>query len=88
MKKNPEPRLEITIRDWCPTKDQPIWVSHCMEVNHFVDLRDPIMVLKEIMKNLQRMIKIEKEQNLRDHIEKVWTTDNYFEELPLDKLPK
>jgi len=89
--KHPEPRLEITIRDWCPVKDQPLYISEHMEVSHFQDLKNPGMVLIETVKQLQKMIKFQKEQTqkrqLEEHREKLM---NQLEniELSLDKLTK
>lgn len=91
MKKHPEPRLEITIRDWCPIKDEPIWASQCMELDAFTEFKDPNMVLKEIIKHLKNQVKLHKEQNqkrqLEEHREKLMNEfDNL--ELSLDKLTK
>lgn len=91
MKKHPDQRLEITVRDWCPIKDEPIWASHVMEPDAFTELKDPNMVLKEIIKHLKNQVKLYKEQNqqkqLEDHRKKLM---NEFEniELSLDKLTK
>lgn len=75
MKKYPEPRLEITIRDWCPIKDEPIWASQCMELDAFTEFKDPNMVLKEIIKHLKNQVKLHKEHNqkrqLEEHREKL-----------------
>lgn len=91
MNKHPEPRLEITIRDWCPIKDEPIWASQKIELDAFTEFKDPNMVLKEIIKHLKNQIKLHKEQNqkrqLEEHREKLMNEFNNLE-LSLDKLTK
>ena len=91
MKKYPDQRLEITVRDWCPIKDEPIWASHYMELDAFTEFKDPNMVLKEIIKHLKNQVKLYKEQNqqkqLEDHREKLMKQfDNM--ELSLDNITK
>lgn len=89
MKTYPPPRLEIRIRDYCPTLDEPIWAGYNMDLDTFGYAKDPLMMVIKIIRDLQRRIEAEKDKNFIEryekHLKKI--KEKYFgDKLSLDKL--